>query len=448
MQAVSRDKWEPKASDRICSRHFVGGKSSTNPKDVNYVPTLFDDGKRRINTPTVDYNRLERIAKRARLRDERNQVEEAADVLVALSSTPSVIVSRTTHKDSAVQTELSSFPTLQSNEASLKVDNQVLQLQVETLEQDLFTVKTNLKRQMVSVIKGNDDSTKFYTGLPTYAVFTALLEYIQPLVEMSHQTSSETNQGRKRSLTYEEEFLAILMRLRLGLLLEDLANRFEVHPSTISRIFKTWIKILAVELKRIFPWPSKQQIMARTPLSFKTFPNTRIIIDCSEFFIQRPSSLQGQALTFSHYKHHNTFKVLIGISPGGVITFVSELWGGRISDQAITEKSGLLDLLEPGDNVMADRGFDVGNILQHRGVTLNIPPFLGQRDQLAIWEVEATRRIASLRIHVERAIGRIKNYRLLQLPFPLTLADLASDIVCVCSYLTNFCKPIIPTDDP
>ena len=97
---------------------------------------------------------------------------------------------------------------------------------------------------------------------------------------------------------------------------------------------------------------------------------------------------------------------------------------------------------------MADRGFDVGNILQHRGVTLNIPPFLGQRDQLAIWEVEATRRIASLRIHVERAIGRIKNYRLLQLPFPLTLADLASDIVCVCSYLTNFCKPIIPTDDP
>ena len=127
---------------------------------------------------------------------------------------------------------------------------------------------------------------------------------------------------------------------------------------------------------------------------------------------------------------------------------MSELWGGRISDQAITEKSGLLDLLEPGDNVMADRGFDVGNILQHRGVTLNIPPFLGQRDQLAIWEVEATRRIASLRVHVERAIGRIKNYRLLQLPFPLTLADLASDIVCVCSYLTNFCKPIIPTDDP
>ena len=73
-----------------------------------------------------------------------------------------------------------------------------------------------------------------------------------------------------------------------------------------------------------------------------------------------------------------------------------------------------------------------------RGIMVNISPFLGERDQLSSREVEETRRIASLRIHVERAIGRIKSYRILHLPFPISLADLSFDILCVCAYLTNF----------
>ena len=94
----------------------------------------------------------------------------------------------------------------------------------------------------------------------------------------------------------------------------------------------------------------------------------------------------------------------------------------------------MLDLLEPGDNVMADRGFDIGDVLEARGITLNIPPFLGEHDQLSSREVEARRRIASLRIPVERAIGRMKNYKILHSPFPINLADLSSDIMCLCIF--------------
>ena len=66
----------------------------------------------------------------------------------------------------------------------------------------------------------------------------------------------------------------------------------------------------------------------------------------------------------------------------------------------------MLDLLEPEDTVMAERGFDIENIPQGSS-GLNIPPLLVLR-QFGDELVE-TRRIASLHVHVEQAMERIKN---------------------------------------
>ena len=88
-------------------------------------------------------------------------------------------------------------------------------------------------------------------------------------------------------------------------------------------------------------------IMARTPVQFRKYPNSRVIINCAEMYTQRPTSLQCLAITFCHYKHNNTSKALVGISPGGwVITFVFELGGGRLSDEVIAKKCRILDLID------------------------------------------------------------------------------------------------------
>ena len=72
---------------------------------------------------------------------------------------------------------------------------------------------------------------------------------------------------------------------------------------------------------------------------------------------------------------------------------------------------------------MADKGFDIDYDVLLRGANLNIPPFVKDCQQLSKKDVILTRQIASLRIHVERAIGRIKQYRILSSVVPLTLVN-------------------------
>ena len=129
------------------------------------------------------------------------------------------------------------------------------------------------------------------------------------------------------------------------------------------------------------------------------------MIDCTEIFIEMPSSFRSQSVTYSSYKHHNIAKALIGISPSRAVSFVSDLYAGRSSDKQITNDCCTLDLLEAGDFFMADKGFEIADDLS-QGVTLNIPPL---KDHLSIEEETETRRIASVRIRVERAMARIKN---------------------------------------
>ena len=66
------------------------------------------------------------------------------------------------------------------------------------------------------------------------------------------------------------------------------------------------------------------------------------------------------------------------------------------------------------------------------------------RKQLPPKEVEEGRRIASLRIHVERAIGRMKNFSILKGTIPISMARLANQIVSVCGFLCNFHPALVP----
>ena len=92
----------------------------------------------------------------------------------------------------------------------------------------------------------------------------------------------------------------------------------------------------------------------------KQYAKLRCTIDCTEVFIEKPRHLELQAITWSDYKQHNTVKVLVGIAQNGAISFLSKCYGGRMSDRHVRESS-LLDLIDPGDVILADRGFPISN---------------------------------------------------------------------------------------
>ena len=174
--------------------------------------------------------------------------------------------------------------------------------------------------------------------------------------------------------------------------------------------------------------------------------HTYAIIDGSEIFIETPSDLHMQSSTWSQYKHHNTTKFLVACTPNGAICFVSSLYVGSITDVELTRLSGFLDKLKdkPGIAIMPERGFTVKDMLQELNIELNIPPFMEGRQQLPYQEVEEGREIASLRIHVERAIGRTKTFGICKGTIPISMARIYNQIVCVCAFLSNFQPALVP----
>lgn len=193
------------------------------------------------------------------------------------------------------------------------------------------------------------------------------------------------------------------------------------------------------------------------PLKYKLdFPSTLAILDCTELKTQKPSSLKLQSQMYSDYKSATTLKALIACDPMGNIIFVSELFTGSMSDKEIVEKCGFLKLLgqlleagymKVGDSVMADKGFTISEELGKMGIKLNVPPFISAGSQLSQADVNLTQKIAQHRIHVERAIKKIRVFKMVSNCIGTNVFASINKIWTVCSLLTLWQNPILKSNE-
>ena len=335
---------------------------------------------------------------------------------------------------------------------SLKMELENEKRKTQELGSKVKKLKEELKVERFGVARfGYDDKTfKYFTGFENINFFLNFFNWIEPkatnMQRYYYQRAEAFNSkaGRPSCMLLVDELFMLMCRMRLGHQEMDLAVRFNCSVSTVSRKLITWINLLYFVFGSLKLWLSRADVDKLMPQVFKEkYPSTRVIIDCTEIKCQVPKSLILNSQLFSAYKSSTTFKGLIGIAPSGQITFVSTLYTGAMSDVEITSLCGLLDLLEVGDSVMADKGFKVYKMLKERDVSLNIPPFLSNNSQFSVAEVAETQDIAALRIHVERAIERVKRYKIFSTVIPLTLLGSINQLWAIATILANLKNPLI-----
>jgi hypothetical protein len=183
-------------------------------------------------------------------------------------------------------------------------------------------VKLNKEREKmrfsIEEFKNSDSDVCYYTGFPTYKTLQECFRLLNPVSNIMYLCHGKKRILKAKSISYLDQFFMILVRLRLGLLVRDLAQRFSISTTSVYRYFTAWINYMYLHLGSINIWPSKEYIISTMPASMKEkYSNLEWIIDAFEMQIQRPASLLLQSQSYSNYKSRNNVKGLVACTPLG-----------------------------------------------------------------------------------------------------------------------------------
>lgn len=305
---------------------------------------------------------------------------------------------------------------LQTKDESAQVDTRSLVRKRETLDDLLKT----------------DAEVKAFTGVESIQ----LLQRISKNVKRFDTMNTE--------LSVHERVVLVLVRLKTFLSFKCIGTLFRVSEATVHRSVYGTLPTLAAVLKSAVYWPTKGEIKKSIPHCFRDNCEVRVVLDCTEVEIEKSHCLACRLFTYSYYKGRHTVKVLIGVSLAGLITFVSQGFGGRASDKACVERFLVLGRLQPFiDDVMVDKGFHVDAECNKLGLGVVQPPFLRQQQQFSFADAMKTVSVAQARVHVERAIQRIKVFKIFKGPIPWEMLQVVDHAITVVAAIVNLSATIL-----
>ncbi|XP_022620326.1 uncharacterized protein LOC111236020 [Seriola dumerili] len=324
-----------------------------------------------------------------------------------------------------------------------------------TVTEQLQVTEKELKRQVLKCeqfflqrIQCEPEMIMFYTGFKDYNTLKAFYLALQPtpetlgscshMLQLNNTDDDTVNAGfHTAHLCLFDQLFLFLCFVRRGFLPIDVSTQLLVSEEVVQTTWITWCHYLFFMLGPLPIWLSRQSVNELMPPFFRTtFAKTRVVLHLTEIQVQLPTS----TVNSPHHKGSTTLKSLIGITPSGSISFVSSFYTAAVSDQDAVRESGILNLLEPGDVVMTDRSLEIKD-LDVIGVDLVSLTFSGANKLLNEDNVSQTD-FDHLKIHMERAISRIKEYHIFDDVVPSVLHSSVNQLWTVCALLTNFQGPL------
>lgn len=284
---------------------------------------------------------------------------------------------------------------------------------------------------------------KSWTGI-TVEDFEALYDLLggdSGVMKLKQKYRLTTPEKKSSSrISGKNRLLLFFLRLRQGLTLKQLSFLYGMSQPYLSELFFVMTCHLYETFKALsnHMFVSAADQMKNKPQVMKPFKNLRVILDGVSFNIETPSNFEQQGNTWSSYKHKNVCLFIVGISCNGATIFCSDGMEGSMSDKVATMKSNLQELLDEGDCIMTDKGFELQAEMEEIGCKILRPPTKRRDKFFTKDEEKLTRAIAAARIYVEHCMADIKDNRIFKGDIPLTMLPILSKLVYIAAYMRNF----------
>lgn len=288
---------------------------------------------------------------------------------------------------------------------------------------------------------GSDDGIQFYTRFASYKHFMAFWKLVEPATDKMILPSSRKKVRVKvlaipgklplQTLQPIDEFFLFMVHLALGLEPLDLATLFHIKQFTANEIINTWANFLYLFLGSVGIWMSKDYAKAHLPEEFNKFPDTQVVISCIDVRCQTSSILLEENEMFTDFKPFCILKAMVGMTPNGVVTFVSKLYPKSISNRQLFIQSGIIPLLTSDMAIMVDKSFRVRDLVQCK---VHHPVFLSKLQHVTVGRVKPSR----LRLHVEKTMQRLGAHELFNKVIPLSVAGTINQLFSVACQLVNY----------